>query len=241
MKRLYMMTLILTFVLPWTGNCAQPMDVLKAPMDEVVRILKDPDFQNGNKREEQRQKLWDTLQVLFDFREISIRTLARNWKKFSKDQQAEFVEVFSEFLGNIYIERLRGEYKNEKIVFEGEEMVSDTKAIVKTKIVRENNIEVPVEYRMRYRKENWRIYDVRIEGVSLVKNYRTQFKQILMKETPDQLIQKLKDKLEKQNNRASSVRKMKKGVFVRSKHAWQLLAQKYFLVLWLDNAQIKAH
>ena len=120
-------------------------------------------------------------------------------------------------------------------------MISDTKAIVKTKIVRENNIEVPVEYRMRLRKEKWRIYDVRIEGVSLVKNYRTQFKQILMKESPDQLIKKLRDRLQKPTSKTSSVRKNDKGVFARSKHAWQFLAQKYFLVLWLENAQLRAH
>jgi hypothetical protein len=61
-----------------------------------------------------------------------------------------------------------------------------------------------------------------------------------MKESPDQLIQKLRDKLEKQNSKTSSVRKNGKGVFARSKHAWQLLAQKYFLVLWLDNAQLRS-
>lgn len=241
MKRIYVMILTLPFFLSSIGYSAQPTDVLKEPMDEVVRILKDPEYKNGEKKFEQHEKLWETIQVLFDFREISIRTLARNWKKFSKDQQKEFVEIFSEFLGNIYIERLQGEYKNEKIVFEGEEMISDTKATVKTKIVRENNIEVPVEYRMRLRNEKWRIYDVRIEGVSLVKNYRTQFKQILMKESPDQLIKRLRDKVEKQNSKMSSVRKNDKGVFARSQHAWQLLAQKYFLVLWLDNAQLRTY
>lgn len=211
-------------------------------MDEMIRILKNPEYQNNLKKPEQQEELWEIMQVVFDFREISIRTLARNWKEFSPDQQKEFIEVFSEFLGNIYIDRIQGEYKNEKIVYKGQEMVSETKALVKTKIVRENNIEVPVEYRMRLRKGAWRIYDVRIEGVSLVKNYRTQFKQILMKKTPAQLIQKLKDKIEQQNSKtSSSAWKNGKGVFARSKHAWQLLAQKYFLVLWLDTAQPRTH
>ena len=164
MKRIYRMTLILLFVLPSIGYSAQPMDTLRDPMDKVVRILKDPEYRNNQKKPEQQEKLWEIMQVVFDFREISIRTLARNWKNFSPDQQKEFIEVFSEFLGNIYIERIQGEYKNEKIVYEGQEIVTETKAIVKTKIVRENNIEVPVEYRMRLRKGVWRIYDVRIEG-----------------------------------------------------------------------------
>ena len=204
MKRICMMTLILPLILPSIGHSAQPIDVLRNPMNEVVRILKDPEYQNNQKRSEQQEKLWKIIQVVFDFREISIRTLARNWKKFSPDQQKEFVAIFSEFLGNIYIERIQGEYKSEKIVYESQELVSETKAIVITKIVRENSIEVPVEYRMQLRKGDWRIYDVRIEGVSLVKNYRTQFKQILMKETPDQLIQKLKNKREQQNIKTSS-------------------------------------
>ena len=242
MKRIYMMTLILLFVPPSIVYSTQPMDVLREPMDEMIRILKNPEYQNNLKKPEQQEELWEIMQVVFDFREISIRTLARNWKEFSPDQQKEFIEVFSEFLGNIYIDRIQGEYKNEKIVYKGQEMVSETKALVKTKIVRENNIEVPVEYRMRLRKGAWRIYDVRIEGVSLVKNYRTQFKQILMKKTPAQLIQKLKDKIEQQNSKtSSSAWKNGKGVFARSKHAWQLLAQKYFLVLWLDTAQPRTH
>ena len=242
MRQIQLIGLLLLFSIPYVAHSAQPMDSLRKPIDEVLRILEDPQYKDAANKSAQREKIWQITQNVFDFREISIRTLARNWKKLTPEQQKEFTDVFSQFLSNTYIDRIQGGYRNEKIVYQAQDMISENKAIVKTKIIRENSIEVPVEYRMRMRKNTWRIYDVRIEGVSLVKNYRTQFKQILMKETPDQLIERLKTKLEKQKSKTSSKAPINfKGIYTRSKYAWQLLIKKFFVLLWTDSDEIKAY
>jgi len=182
-----------------SGN--QPMDALKGPVDQVIAILKDPQFQPADQKVRQRDKMWEIIRTVFDFQEISKRTLANNWKLLAPDQQKEFTAVFSEFLGNIYLDRIQGEYKNEKVLYLGQDMLTESKALIKTKIFRENNVEIPVDYRMQQEAQGWKIYDVNIEGVSLVQNYRSQFREILMKETPAQLIDRLKKKREEQKNK----------------------------------------
>ncbi|MBW1696246.1 MAG: ABC transporter substrate-binding protein [Deltaproteobacteria bacterium] len=220
----------------------QPVDALKAPIDEVIRILKDPQYNDAAKKSVQREKIWNIIQGIFDFKEISMRTLAGNWKKLSPEQQKEFINVFSRFLGNIYLDRIQSGYSDEKIVYESQEMLSETKAVVKTKIVRDNNMEIPVDYRMRKRGNTWKIYDVRIEGVSLVKNYRTQFKQILMKETPDQLIERIKRKVEEQKRKTVSETPLSpEGVVARSRYAWQHFTQGYFLLLLSDIGHLRSY
>ena len=179
-----------------SGN--QPMDELKGPIDQVIGILKDPLYQAADQKTRQRDKMWEIIQTVFDFQEISKRTLANNWKLLSPDQQKEFSTVFSEFLGNTYLDKIQGEYKNEKVLYLGQDMLTESKALIKTKILRENNVDIPVDYSMLLQDQRWKIYDVNIEGVSLVQNYRSQFKQILMKETPAQLIDRLKKKREEQ-------------------------------------------
>ena len=105
-------------------------------------------------------------------------------------------------LGNSYIGRIQGEYEDERIVYQEQKKISTTKARVKTKILRRSN-DIPVVYSMLQRDGSWKIYDVNIEGVSLVKNYRTQFGKILMKNSPSLLIERLKKKIELQEKKAS--------------------------------------
>lgn len=194
-------TLILMFILAATGY-ASPMDSLKNPINTAISILNDPVYKAEGKKGIQREKLWDTVKTIFDFNEVSKRALARNWKKFSPDEKKAFADVFSEFLGNTYIDRIQGQYHNEKIVFESQELLNEKKAIVRTKIVRET-VEIPVLYRMKLSNGEWKVYDVIVEGISLIKNYRVQFHKILKKETPLQLIQRLDKKLATQKQKMS--------------------------------------
>ena len=138
---------------------------------------------------------------MFDFVEIAKRAVARNWSDFNEAEKASFTDVFSQFLGNTYIDKIQGEYHNEQIVYLGQDFYSDTYVEVKTQIVRET-LTIPVNYRMlKDRDGQWKVYDIIVEGVSLVKNYRTQFASILSKDKPAQLIQQLNDKLAEQNKR----------------------------------------
>jgi phospholipid transport system substrate-binding protein len=106
-------------------------------------------------------------------------------------------------LGYTYYQKVRDAYQGEKVVFLSQEKVKNGKAVVKTNIPRQNDA-IPLDYKMVNSKSGWRIYDVVIEGVSLVNNYRTQFSKILNKETPDQLIARLKKKISEQKKQDAS-------------------------------------
>jgi len=202
MKRCCLTILVMLLLLP-VGRAAaagEPMDVLKAPMNEALALLRDPQYKTDDpaKKAEQREKFWAIIKPVFDFEELSKRTLARNWKKFDAAQQTAFTEVFAELLGNIYVDRIQGGYNDETIEF-GDQIKHESRplAVVKTFIVSARN-RIPVDYSMIDQDGTWRVYDVKVEGVSLVKNYRSQFKEILSKESPDQLIARLKEKVAEQ-------------------------------------------
>jgi phospholipid transport system substrate-binding protein len=149
----------------------------------------------------QRDEIWKNVKPMFNFDEIARRAAARNWSDFNDSEKAAFTDVFAQFLGNTYIDKVQGEYHNEQIVYLGQDFYSDIYAEVKTQIVRET-LKIPVNYRMLKGGDGqWTVYDIIVEGVSLIKNYRTQFASILSKEKPAQLIQQLNDKLAEQNKR----------------------------------------
>ena len=199
MKRFSLITivamLLLSSGLPAAAD--EPVDALKAPMDEALALLRDPKYKLDDPQQKalQREKFWTLVSPVFDFNELSKRTLARNWKKFNDAQQAEFARVFSDLLGNIYVDRIQGGYSDETIEF-GDQVLHDSRPLarVATFIVSSRR-RIPVDYSLIQKDGAWRVYDVKVEGVSLVKNYRSQFKEILSKETPDQLIERLKQKV----------------------------------------------
>ncbi len=183
----------------WAVAAMEPMAALKEPVDQVIALLKDPQYKGTDKLTLQQEKIMAVVARIFDFTEVSKRTVGRNWKDFSPQQRKEFADTFGDFLGFTYYKKVRDAYQGETVVYLSQELEGDDKAVVKTKIPRPAG-DIPLEYRMFKQKETWRVYDVLIEGVSLVKNYRTQFNEILNKENPDQLIAKLKEKAALQRN-----------------------------------------
>ena len=171
--------LVLVFAGAAMGAAGSPTDALKAPLDRSVQVLKDPKYQTDDSalKIEQRDKIWDIVAGIFDFTEVSRRALARNWKSFSPEQQKDFVAVFSKMLGNIYVDRIQTGFSDQN--------------------------KIPVDYSLKKKDNRWLVYDVKVEGVSLIKNYRTQFNDILRKEKPAQLIERLKDKVAEQETPAS--------------------------------------
>lgn len=194
MKKILLFLLCVFFASVSYSSDKGPMDSLKGPIDEGISLLSDPKYKDPSLKSVQREKIWEIVRKAFDFTELSGRTLAANWKNLNPHQRKEFSEVFSEVLGNSYLDKVQGGYRDEKVVYLAQEMVSDTKAVVKTKIIREKG-EIPVNYSMRLKDNNWKIYDVQVEGISLVQNYRSQFNEILSKDSPDELIKRLHKKL----------------------------------------------
>ncbi len=189
----------LLFVVPMPGQAEvmSPSAALRGPIDEIIKVLNDPSYQAPDQRANQRNKIWEIANPMFDFVEISRRSIGRPWKGFSEKEKTRFTEVFSQFFGATYIDKLQGEYHNEKINI-GKELIKGDRALVQTKLLRETTA-IALDFRMKNIDGQWKIYDVLVEdGISLVKNYRVQFSSALKKETPAQLIKKLEKRLAEQ-------------------------------------------
>lgn len=196
MKRFLCFFIILAVFSPAIALCAQPMDTLKSPVDRVIEILNHSRPDAPEQKKIQQQKMWDVISPFFDYSFIAKSVLGRfHWENtFTPSQREEFTSVFARFLGNNYIRKIQEGYENEKVVFLSEEILNPTKAVVKTVIPSKNN-KIPVDYQMRLSTGQWKIYDVHVEGVSLLENYRSQIRSTLLNQTAAQLIEDLKSKI----------------------------------------------
>jgi phospholipid transport system substrate-binding protein len=197
MVKQFLLILVIILVLIPPASADNPMAVIQAGVEEIMDLLNDPEYDAPEKKEEQREKIWEVVNQAFDFQTIARGTLRRHdWENFSDEQKKEFIDLFTTLLGNTYLERLQSEYQDEKVIFIDQEMISDTTAIVRSKVIRES-LEYPVDYRMIRRGDTWRIYNVIVENISLVTNYRDQFSQMLMRDSPEQFIDKLRGRVNK--------------------------------------------
>jgi phospholipid transport system substrate-binding protein len=174
------------------GWAATAQEQLKGAIDRVVTTLDNPALKGDGKVAERRIEVRKIANEIFDFGEIARRSLGRYWQPLSEAQRTEFVGLFGDLLERSYISKI-DLYGGEKIVYSGESMDGDI-AIVRTKIITKNGTEVPVDYRLFRRGDRWLVYDVNIEGVSLVSNYRTQFNKIIQTGGYDSLVGRMKSK-----------------------------------------------
>jgi len=132
---------------------------------------------------------------MFDFNELSRRTLAQNWTKLNNEQQKEFIELYKSILEDAYVDKIVT-YTDEKVIFNKENPLSEKTFEVQTMILTKK-ADIPIYYRVIQKEGEWRVYDVVIEGVSLINNYRSQFKDILTNKTPEVLLDTLRKKVGK--------------------------------------------
>ncbi|GAB6038924.1 ABC transporter substrate-binding protein [Fundidesulfovibrio butyratiphilus] len=166
------------------AQAGEATDTLRTAVDEVLNVLR----QTRPGQPGRTEKLSTAMHRFFDPEELAKRTLANNWRNFSPEQQQRFTAAFVSLLENTYLRRIET-YTDEKVVFLDESQLAENRAEVSTKIITSSK-EVPIVYRLIH-KSGWKVYDVVIEGVSLVQNYRQQFAQILSKESPAQLIDRV--------------------------------------------------
>jgi phospholipid transport system substrate-binding protein len=165
-----------------------PQETLEKSIAAVIDILKDPALAGQGQDTPRRAKLITAIDGVFDSAELARRAVARDWDKFTPDQQTRFTEAFRKLLERTYMDRIES-YTDQKVEYLSETLYGDDRAEVTTKVVSKGT-EIPIGYRM-IKKSGWRVYDVVIEGVSLVQNYRNQFGQILLKQSPEQLIDRV--------------------------------------------------
>jgi phospholipid transport system substrate-binding protein len=165
-----------------------PTEQLRSHVDEVVRLLDDPALKANP--EQRRLSVRRVSEGIFDYKDTARRSLGRHWAARTPAEQAEFVQLFSDLLDRAYFAKIE-QYQGEKVRY-ADESIEGHEAVVKTRIVTARGSEVPVDYRMHLVNDRWRVYDVNIEGVSLVSNYRTQFGKIVQTESYEALVQKLR-------------------------------------------------
>jgi len=172
----------------------EPRAELKETIDKVLDVLNNPAFKGDENRKVRRQKLSEIIHPRFDFAEMAKRSLARHWRRRTPEQKKEFVGVFSDLIERSYVEKIES-YSNEKITYPLER-VEERFAEVKTKVVAKSGRDIPIDYRLHKTPTGWRVYDVVIEGVSLVSNYRSQFKRIIRKDSYEDLMRRMKSRQE---------------------------------------------
>jgi phospholipid transport system substrate-binding protein len=169
-----------------------PTDQLKGAIDRVISTIESPALKGEGKVMDRRREVRKIANDIFDFGEISRRSLARHWQGLSDRDREEFIVLFGDLLERSYVSRIE-QYGGEKIQYTGEKVEGDL-AVVSSKIIAKGGTEVPVDYRMLRRGDRWLVYDVSIEGVSLVANYRTQFNKIIQTSSYKDLVKKMKAK-----------------------------------------------
>ena len=185
---------ILLLAAPGKSFAGLATDQVKGTVDQVLKILTDPAFKGEQKAQERRAKLRQVVLQRFGFNEMAKRSLGRYWTERSPQERKEFVQLFTDLLERAYIDRVEG-YTGEKIIYQ-EESVDGSFSEVRSKIVTKKNQEVPIVYRLEKKDSNWEVYDIIIEGVSLVNNYRTQFSKIIRTSSYEELVKKMQAKLE---------------------------------------------
>lgn len=173
-----------------------PLKTINTTTDRIIEILKDKEMMKPQKTAERRKAIRKVVSEVFDFEEMAKRSLSVHWQKRSPQERKEFVSLFSDLLERSYIKKIES-YSDEKIDYLEEKIEGDT-ALVKSKITTKRNLEVPIDYRLLKRDNKWLVYDVIIEGVSLINNYRNQFNRVIRQQSYEELVRRMKNKQEEE-------------------------------------------
>jgi phospholipid transport system substrate-binding protein len=192
-KKLVGMGILFSFLAALPVQAGAPLDMVQTNVNKVLDVLRDPALKAESAKKIKKEKLEAIYEQMFDEVELSRRTLGGNWSKLNTPQQQEFTHLYRQVLEKTYIDKILS-YTNEKIVFVKENMLAGNQAEVQTKVLTSSK-EIPIFYRVIQKNDTWKVYDVVVENVSLVQNYRSQFNEILAKNTPDQLIETLQKKV----------------------------------------------
>jgi phospholipid transport system substrate-binding protein len=186
--------LVLFFAVPSFVMAGEPMERIKVISDNILSIISDKSLQTPEMEEKREQMIMEAVDSGFYWEEFSRRALARHWSKRTEDEKKAFISLFRQLIERTYMDR-SGQYSGGKVEFL-EEKIEGEYAIIRTRLISPTDTQTPVDYRMIKKDGAWRVYDIYIEGVSLVGNYRSQFNDILITSSFDDLLNRLKKKIE---------------------------------------------
>jgi phospholipid transport system substrate-binding protein len=173
----------------WAGA---PTEQLREHVDQVIKILQTPELQGERKTTERRAEVRKVANNIFDYPETAKRSLGRHWQDRTPAERSEFTQLFADLLEHAYFSRI-DRYSGENMKYVGESVQGD-QGTIRTRILTKQGSEIPVDYRLFRQGTQWRVYDVIIEGVSLISNYRTQFNKIIQTSSFNDLLAKMKAK-----------------------------------------------
>lgn len=195
-----LLTLLALYPLSIASASSSPLDVIQSGSDRGLRIIKSSLFEEGPSLQQRRDEILRIVEEYFDFHEMARRSLGRPWRHTPPDKQKEFVLLFKQLLFNTYVSRIEATATpNTRTFYEGEQ-IDGRYALVKTRVENENQPFIRIDYRLLNTGTEWKVYDVVIEGVSLVDNYRQQFGSILNSESFDSLLRRLRERTETQQS-----------------------------------------
>jgi phospholipid transport system substrate-binding protein len=186
------LSVLLVFLIAQPAAAGAPTDQTRTTVDKVLEILNNAELRAEGKKTERREQLRAVISARFDFAEMARRSLAAHWSRRSARERQQFMKVFADLLENSYLEKLES-YNGEKIAYLRETQDND-RAEVFTKVVTKKGEEFSVNYALHPINGEWKVYDVVIENISLVNNYRSQFNRVLAKDSFDELLRRLRGK-----------------------------------------------
>jgi phospholipid transport system substrate-binding protein len=193
MKLQSILIICIILLFPHFVQAEEPINAVQVHINKVLDVLRDKSIKEESSASIRKEKIRNISNDMFDYAELSKRTMGQNWKKLSDAEQAEFVKLYKQILENAYINKLLA-YKDEQVVFTKEKKLTEINAEVYTKVITKT-VEIPIDYRLVLKDNGWKVYDISIEGVSLVSNYRTQFKEILMNKSSVEFLDILRKKV----------------------------------------------
>jgi phospholipid transport system substrate-binding protein len=182
-------------LIPSVLFAGEPSDRVKAASDKIITIISDPAMKAPAMKEKRDQQVMDVVKDVFNWEEFSRRALAQNWNKRSDTEKKAFIALFSQLVARTYMAKAN-QYSGGKVEFLDEKIDGDY-AKVFTKYITSSGTQIPVDYLMMKKNGAWWGNDVNIEGISLVGNYRSQFNDILIKSSFEDLMKRLKEKVDK--------------------------------------------
>ena len=191
-KGMLVFIVILLFLATRYAFSGEATTQLQKTVDEILAVVKDPNLKPEAKKSERREILQKMLESRFDYEDMSKRSLGKEWKNIGDAQKTEFVAAFKSLLEDAYLTKIEA-YTGQAMTYNKEKELGNGKVTVETTL-KSDTVEVPIHYNLYAKGNEWKIYDVNIEGVGLVQNYRSQFTKTLQKDSFDVLLKKLKDK-----------------------------------------------
>lgn len=184
---------VLLVCLPGAAAAGEPTESIKYTTDKIIAVVSNPKLKAPDRSAERKKLIRKAVDERFDWEEMSRRTLARHWTGRTDQEKKQFIDLFGQLLERTYLDKVEG-YSGEKVIYEGDQVEGEY-AVVNVKILTQQGTEIPVMYRCR-KKADWLVYDISIEGVSLINNYRTQFGSILAKSSFQELLDRIKARIE---------------------------------------------